>query len=280
LNQALPWRLVDKMIAGYGIFVAIVATTRFEYRGAWWVFGAHLALPLLAWLVTRANRDGIGGLLRAMYPVLLLAGLYSSIDILNGFGAAKIYDAPIQSLEAMLFGGQPSREWWRSSPSEFWSRLMHAVYFSYYIMIPLPVVVFLATRRRESVEGYLDGLIATFLVCYLAYMLVPVAGPYYEYARPVGEFVDNGPARLVYATLSKGSSYGAAFPSSHVAATVAATLGAWLVMPRLGRLMAIPTALLTVGVVYTQMHYVVDSLAGVIVGLVVPLTVARMTSRR
>jgi hypothetical protein len=34
--------------------------------------------------------------------------------------------------------------------------------------------------------------IATFLVCYLVYMLTPVAGPYYEYARPVGEF-DTGP---------------------------------------------------------------------------------------
>jgi membrane-associated phospholipid phosphatase len=40
-------------------------------------------------------------------------------------------------------------------------------------------------------------------------------------------------------------------------------------------LLAVPTALLAVGVVYCQMHYVVDSAAGVALGLIVPLAMAR-----
>ena len=101
-----------------------------------------------------------------------------------------------------------------------------------------------------------------------------MAGPYYEFARPTGAFVDNEAARLVYATLARGSAFGAAFPSSHVAATVAATVGAWLGSRRLGMGMAVPTALLVVGVVYCQMHYVVDSAAGVLLGVSVPLVMA------
>ena len=81
--------------------------------------------------------------------------------------------------------------------------MLHAVYFSYYIIVPLPLLVFAILRRPAAGERYLAGLIATFLICYAIYLLFPVAGPYYEFARPAGEFVANGPARLVYATLER-----------------------------------------------------------------------------
>ena len=53
-----------------------------------------------------------------------------------------------------------------------------------------------------------------------------MAGPYYEFPRPAAWFTDNLPARLTYEALAGGSSYGAAFPSSHVAAALAASLAA------------------------------------------------------
>jgi hypothetical protein len=275
LSKAMRWRRVDRMIAAYGLFVVALGLARISQRGVALIVAAHALLPLLAWLATRASNGVAGQLLRNSYPVLLLAGLYSSIDILNGFGAAATWDAPMQAAEAWLFGGQPSRDWWRAAPSSFWSTLLHGVYFSYYVIVPLPVLVFLAMRRPRALERYLDGVIATFLLCYVCYLLLPVAGPYYEFARPTGAFVANGAAQLVYATLAKGSAFGAAFPSSHVAATVAATVGAWLGSRRLGLVLAVPTVLLAIGVVYCQMHYVVDSAAGVALGLVVPLIMAR-----
>lgn len=275
LTRLSAWRRVDLMVAAYGLFVAGLGLSRIEQRGVAMVALAHLGLPLLAWLSTRASAGAVGQFLRSSYPILLLAGLYSSIDVMNGFGAARTWDPPMQAIDAWLFGSQPSRDWWRAAPSAFWSTLLHGVYFSYYLIVPLPVLVFLAQRRSAAVEQYLDGVIATFLLCYVAYLLVPVAGPYYEFARPTGPFVANEAARLVYATLAKGSAFGAAFPSSHVAATVAATVGAWLGSRRLGVMLAIPTALLAVGVVYCQMHYVVDSAAGVTLGIAVPLLMRR-----
>jgi membrane-associated phospholipid phosphatase len=116
-------------------------------------------------------------------------------------------------------------------------------------------------------------VVATFLFCYVCFLLLPVAGPYYEFPRPTSPFVDNWAARLVYGTLYTGSSYGAAFPSSHVAATVAATLATWLGARRVGLALVVPTLLLTVGVVYCQMHYAVDALAGLLVPIPVALAV-------
>lgn len=262
-------------MAGYGVIIALVALTRLDQRGMAWVLAAHLALPLVAWLAARTRPWGFGRVLHAAYPVLLLPALYASIDMLNGFGAVATHDGPLLALEQAIFGMQPARDWWRAQPSAFWSTVLHAVYFSYYVIVPLPVIVFLATDRQEAIAPYLGGVIATFLVCYLTYVWYPVAGPYYEFAHPTGEFVANAPARLVYGALSGGSAYGAAFPSSHVAATMAATIGAWRAIPRLGMWLTVPTALLAVGVVYCQMHYVVDSVAGLIVGAAIPLVAAR-----
>lgn len=266
------WRLVDRLLAGYGVLVTLVALGRLDRPGVALVAAAHAALPLVAWLASRLPERGTAGVLRAAYPVVLLTGLYSALDVLVGRGAPT-WDAPLLALEEALFGMQPARDWWRAAPSPAWSTLFHAVYVSYYLIVPLPVVAFLLTGRRAAVGPYLDGVIATFLACYVTYLLAPVAGPYYQWPHPDGAFVANAPARLVYATLAQGSSYGAAFPSSHVAATVAATLGAWAGWRALGAVLAVPTALLVVGVVYTQMHYVVDSAAGVLVGVAVPLLV-------
>lgn len=274
----IRWRLVDQFLAGYGLIVAAVAATRWQQPGMVPLMLAHLAIPLLTWLVARAPASTTGRFLRASYPLILLLGLYTSIDVLNAFGAVTTHDVALQQLEASLFGGQPSRDWWRASPSAFWSTLLHAVYLSYYVLVPIPAIVFLVTRRMAALEQYLNGVVATYLVCYVGYLLFPVAGPYYEFARPTGAFVANGPARLVYAILARASAFGAAFPSSHVAATVAATVGAWYGSRRLAMILAVPTVLLAVGVVYCQMHYAVDSVAGVVLGLAVPLLVMRRAS--
>jgi membrane-associated phospholipid phosphatase len=263
------------MLAGYGLLIAAVALGRLDQRGMPWILVAHAAVPLLAWLVTRAPRHGTGAVLRGVYPVFILLGLYASLDVLNGFGSVAVHDAPLLRVEQALFGMQPARDWWRAAPSAFWSTLLHAVYFSYYIIVPLPLVVLAVGRRWDEMGRYLDTVIAVFLCCYLCYVAWPVAGPYYEFARPTGAFVANLPARMVYGALSSGSSYGAAFPSSHVAATLAAAIGGWRVSRRLGQVLMVPAVLLAVAVVYCQMHYVVDSAAGLLLGAAVPLAVDR-----
>ena len=51
-----------------------------------------------------------------------------------------------------------------------------------------------------------------------------------------------------------------------IALVLAATLAAARSSPRLGLLLVVPTLLLTIGVVYCQMHYGVDALGGLAVG--------------
>jgi membrane-associated phospholipid phosphatase len=261
---------------GYLSAVAVVALSRLEARpGASWVIGANL---LIAGLVVLLHQDGLGRFgrtLRDIYPLVLLPALYGSLDILNGPGM-RTWDPQVQAWEAALFGGQVSRTWWQSAPDPYWSTALHATYFSYYFIVPFPALLFLIRRDKQRMHQAITLVMVTFLVCYLWFLLFPVAGPYYEFPRPSAAFLDNWAARLVYDTLARGSSYGAAFPSSHVAATVAAAIGTWLGARVIGTALFVPTLLMAVGVVYCQMHYAVDAVAG----LIVPVLVAAILRHR
>ncbi|HEX5386298.1 MAG TPA: phosphatase PAP2 family protein [Gemmatimonadales bacterium] len=271
-------RPVDAVVLGYAAATSLVALLRIGVLPrCGWVLLLNVLMALLVLLLTRRTLGPFGGVVREIYPLLLLPLLYSALGVLNGGGRLPVHDLLVQRWEAALFGGQPSRDWWRADPSRLWSTVLHAAYFSYYFIIAIPAGLLLAWRDRPGLRRFVLAVVATFVFCFLCFVLFPVAGPYYAFPRPDAAFLDNPAARLVYATLARGSSYGAAFPSSHVAASVAATFSAWAASRRLGVLVAVPAALLTVGVVYCQMHYVVDALAGLAVGSGFGLAVARRT---
>jgi membrane-associated phospholipid phosphatase len=268
-------RPVDLLLLAYLSVVSVVAALRAPGQpGCWWLLGAHALFGVLLFLITRPGLGPVGRTIREIYPLLLLPGLYSELDIVNS-ASMPVYDGLVRHWEVLLFGGQISREWWQAAPSPFWSTVFHAAYLSYYLIVSAPALYFAWRGDLKAVRRFVLVVMLTFVLCYLVFIFFPVAGPYYEFPRPPAWFTQNLPARLAYEALATGSSYGAAFPSSHVAAAVAATLAAARASRRLGMLLLVPTLLLTVGVVYCQMHYGVDALAGLAVGTMVTWAVER-----
>lgn len=229
-------------------------------------------MVLLACLPAR----GVRPLIRSVAPVVVLLALYGALDLLAGGGAIATHDATVRAWERALWGAEPAMTWWRHYPSATASTVLHAAYLSYFVIVPAPLVLFAVRARAVALDRTLTAILIAFVLCYLCFIFAPVAGPYYEYPRPADWFLDNTPARLVYGMLSNGSSFGAAFPSSHVAAAWAATGGAWMGNRRLGALLAVAAILLTVSVVYCQMHYLVDALAGLLVGWAAVFAAARL----
>jgi membrane-associated phospholipid phosphatase len=264
-------RLIELALGGYAAIVAVAAFSRTGLSHDNWLIGlAHALIVLLVWLITRPGLGDVGRTLRDVAPLLILLGLYASLDVLNGSGTGPTYDRVLIDWEQRLFGMQPARDWWRLDPSAFWSTALHAVYLTYYPLVAVPALVLMLRPTRGGIRRFLQAVIPTFLACYLFFVFLPVAGPYYVFEHPTGAFVANLPARLAYAVLSGGSSYGAAFPSSHVAATIAAWLSARRDAPRLARIMFPFVLLMPVATVYCQMHYALDAVFGVVFGLLVP----------
>ena len=275
-EQGDPLRTVDWLLLAYlGVVSAVAALRVSTQPECWWLLGAHALFLVFLFFLTKPGHGVVGRTFRELYPLFLLPALYSELDILNA-ASAPVHDATVQHWELLVFGMQVSREWWQRAPSEFWSAVLHTAYLSYYLIIAAPALYYAWRGNLTAVRRFVLVVISTFVLCYLVFIFFPVAGPYYMFPRPASWFTDNPPARLVYQALATGSSYGAAFPSSHVAAAVAATLTAARASRRLGLLLSIPTLLLTVGVVYCQMHYGVDALSGLAVGGLFALVLGRM----
>ena len=232
---------------------------------------AHLALLGLPFLASRGRRSGaVGGFLAEWYPLLVAPALYSAVGILN-FAAGRSFDPLVQGWEQALFGGHPSREWIRAQPWPWLSWVLHAGYLSYYLIVAgAPLGLWLKGRREEARRTILL-MSATFYVCYVVFFFFPVAGPRYAFPPPDNDASTTAVAVLARRLLDSAAAWGTAFPSSHVAVSLVASLQAWRAWRPLGVVLVPLAILLALGTVYGQFHYAVDSLAGAALAWVVLL---------
>ncbi len=271
-SARLDLRSVDRLLLAYVAFVSVVILVRGSIvaAGTIWLLVMHALFAVLLILCAGPWGDRpFARLVHDFYPLLMLLPLYTEFGVLNaqvGWDAVLAHDRIVQGWEARVFGGQVSYEWIRRAPSVFWSSALHLAYFSYYVVVVLAPMLLGLRGQRDGARRVMHATMVAFVICYVGFVLFPVAGPNYAFPHPTGPVREVWSARLVYRTLAQGSSFGAAFPSSHVGATVAATLAALGVWRPLGWTCAVLSALLAVGTVYCQMHYAVDAAAGLTVG--------------
>ena len=291
-----PFRPAAALLLAYLVATAVPLLRGGATPG---LLGTQLALLLTtAWtLTTRRERPGVRAL-AAWLPLLAVPVCYAALPtVAAGLGRLTRHDARVIGWEHALFGTSPvltlSAHWSVRPLSE----LLHAGYLSYYLLIYAPPAWLWWRATRPAAPGALrsassdvDAFAAavftvwlTFACCYAVFAWFPVQGPWYEWAAP--PTIPDGPVRrAVHALLHAGSSRGTAFPSSHVAVSVAHTLALARVAPRLAPAAAVATALLAAGAVYGAFHYGVDVLAGALVGLALgllgPRLHVRLTARR
>jgi membrane-associated phospholipid phosphatase len=233
------------------------------------LLAAHALLVALVMLAPRARAAGqIGRFLGEWYPLLLLPGLYGEVHVLT-VGAGFQNERSIQQLEAWVFGSQVSYRWIREQPHRFLSWILHICYLAYYpILYGSPLGLWLGGRRDAS-RHTIFAIMVTFYLCYAGFLFFPVAGPRYAFDTAHNAATQVWPARLAAGLIDHGDSWGAAFPSSHVAAAAVATGMALRYWRRLGRTLLPFTTGLIPATVYGQFHYAVDALAGLAVAALV-----------
>ena len=216
--------------------------------------------------------------LRRWAPLLSLLFLYTELPLLiRAAGHQSFFDPTVMRWEAALFGGQPATQWAAAWPSTALSELLHLGYVSYYpIIFSVPVVLALQKRDREFHEA-LFVLLLTFVACFIAFVVFPVAGPRYLWRSPAADV--QGPVRaFALWLLETRSSRGTAFPSSHVAVATTQSILAMLYLRGRGALIPVMTVLLGAGAVYGGFHYAIDVVAGLAVGILVT-SIGLATSR-
>ncbi|MCK4414206.1 MAG: inositol phosphorylceramide synthase [Candidatus Eisenbacteria sp.] len=228
-------------------------------------FGYLLAVALLA--LARRSGPPLLHFFRLTYPLASLPLLYQGVQHLNRITTQNYFDDLIIQQEALLFSCQPSQVFHAILPWAVLSELLHVAYLSYTLVFAVIALTLYFSRRYEPLKVFISTIMLTFLSCYLIFTFFPVQGPFHHF----GPLVPTGEGgvfqSLTHRLLTQASSVGTAFPSSHVAASVAA----WLVCRRYLRRFSWAVLLIaggiTIGTVYGGFHYAIDALAGLVVGI-------------
>jgi membrane-associated phospholipid phosphatase len=262
---------IDRWTLAYVAIVSVALAWRWPSgpSGREALIVAHLLLVTVAVVAPRAREAGpVGQFLGDWYPIILLTALYAEIGLLNLAGGL-VHDPLVQRWEAALFGAQPSREWIRAQPHWWISWPLHLAYLSYYPAVLGAPLALWASGRRASARLTILLTMVAFYVCYVVFLFFPVAGPRYAFALAGNEAAQSGIAVFTQQLLDGGDSWGAAFPSSHVAAALTASVSAGWGWRPLGWILVPMSVLLVFGTVYGQYHYAVDAVAGVGLAVVI-----------
>ncbi len=239
----------------------------------------HGALALAVWFIPpmmRGSRFFVWRLLGEIYLPMIFPMFYAEMKYLGiiFFDFHNSLDPSLIRLEEWIFGFQPSLEWSRAWPWPWFHELMEFAYFTYYFLATAYLVLVFRSgnlkeqARWEMVRSFIRDLGLTMLICYTMYTLFPAWGPKYFRAGyvEVGGWVFTDIMRHIH---ENGALLGAAFPSSHVAASMVPWWHTWVNFPRHRWWMTTIFVLLCMSTVYNRYHYVVDVIAGLILGALV-----------
>lgn len=239
----------------------------------------HAVLALAIWFIPpmlRCSRHFIPRLFGEIYLPFIFPFFYAEMEYLGliFFDFDSSLDPALIKIEQAIFGMQPSLEWSRVWPWAWFHELMEFAYFSYYFLaVSFLVLAFKAQgladdQRWDAVRSFIRDLSTTMLICYMMYTLFPAWGPKYFKAGyvDVGGWIFTDIMRYIH---DNGALLGAAFPSSHVAASMVPWWYTWKLFPRHRWWMTTIFVLLCMSTVYNRYHYVVDVFAGLILGWLV-----------
>lgn len=246
----------------------------------------HGALALAIWFLPpwlRSRRHFAARLLGEIYLPLFFPLFYTELQYLGliFFSFESSLDPSLIRMERMIFGFQPSLRWSEVWPWPWFHELMEFAYFSYYFLAVIFLVLVFRARdlsrdaRWDAVREFVRDLSAVMLICYTLYTVFPAWGPKYFRAG----FVDVGGGiftRIMLHIHQNGAILGAAFPSSHVAASFIPWFHTWRRFPRHRWWVTILFILLCMSTVYCRYHYVVDVAAGMMLSILVVYTMDRL----
>jgi len=177
------------------------------------------------------------------------------------------YDTQLQRMEEEMFGCQPATEFSRVCDYKVIGEYLHWCYFSFYVILILPIATLWWRYPRESFITLATAQLLAMTSCSFTWIYYPAKGPYWTLDPRPAEQVGYFMSYIVQFFVEGGSSLGTACPSSHCAvACVVCITTVW----ETGRF-HVPFILIVPGLwlatVYGGFHYVIDSFIGIGLGV-------------
>ena len=220
-----------------------------------------IVILIFAGLFVKFKNNKLYNLLRYIYPFLFLGFLYKETGYMNNI-IFDYFDPWFVKAEQYLWGMQPSLEFSKYFPYKWFSELMNFGYFFYYfLMLGTALAVFYYNRSKTDKTVFI--IIASFLIYYLFFALIPVEGPQFYFPPDQTKTVDSYVfSYLVKAVQASGETQTGAFPSSHVGMSVIALILTFKYAGKIFYVILLPVILLWFATVYIKAHYLIDTIMG------------------
>lgn len=254
-------------------------------------------LGTLAWYAEDRERRARDFWLDWWKPLLLLVVYWLVRGLADEIGVAAHYSMPVR-FDEWLFGGVTPTVWlqqeWcgdpctRSLPPRWWDVVFTSVYASHFL-VALTLAGVLWVRNRDEWVRWLRRYVTLLFSGLVIYVVYPMAPPWMAardgYLDPVSRITRRGwddleLHRQTMIMWGMGNKV-AAMPSLH--AGIAFLVAFWFVSrlrsPARWLLLLYPLAM-SLALVYYAEHYVVDTIAGAALALLVMVGVGRWERRR
>lgn len=291
-----PWRpnllLFDKLTLGYLVLLPILILLSGKHVRFWTMVAiVHpiLIAGVLALVSFESSLPKALRWLRDWYPMLLFTFFFGTIGRLVTL-YFPFWLEPFLLRSDVWFLGQHPWELFARRLDPVTTEVFSFAYWSYYFLIPLVVWIHYRAARpglvkRHVVTPTFDRVMArvclVMFACYVCFLLMPARGPHHvlnldhDLLFAGGWFYDS-----ILFIQGKGSVTGCAFPSSHVAAawTVLLTLRQsfrrlfWTLLPLV--------VVLSASTFVIQYHYIIDSVGGILLAVVIEAVMARGEARQ
>ena len=260
--------LVVKVAAAYNALVATVwALLIPQDPYALWLFVAHAAAATVPWLLRRARYplSRPVRVARDIYPLIWILAWWIELDWIRRLLHDANFDRVFAALDLAIFGQHLDQLFLPSLHALWFSELMYLAYFAYYLTVIIPVFYALTRGGSAMKSDMIFRVVLIYVTCFFVYIAFPVDGPHWLTEHFQGPHQGGIFYRLEQLLQGGGDALGCSMPSSHVAASVTMAILGWRwLSKRSAWLLTLGAFGVVLSTVYTQNHYAIDSLGGVV----------------
>jgi membrane-associated phospholipid phosphatase len=251
-NLAHPWKLIGaQAIVATLIFMVCTAGAQAELRGRqegqtpathFWHFWRH-------W-----------------YPHLFFLFCFEELAYLVHLINPHWQDAKLIAFDRSLFGVHPSI-WLEQFATPLRNDLFQFAYLTYFIYLLILGGILYYRREWHAYWSVMTYSAVAYAIGYVIAAVFPIESPWFSMTGMWHNDLHGGPFTATINFIEHfGRVRGAAFPSEHVAGSVAALWGAWRHRRWLFWVMCPLVTAMCVSTIWGRYHYVADIFAGIVTG--------------
>jgi membrane-associated phospholipid phosphatase len=203
---------------------------------------------------------------RHWYPHLFFLFCFEELGVLVHLVSPRWQDAKLIAFDHWLTGVHPAI-WLEQFATPARNEFMQFAYLTYFVYL---VVLGGILYYRKDWRGYWSVMTYSavgYAIGYVIAIFFPIESPWFAMAGSWHGELHGGPCTALINFIEHyGRVRGAAFPSEHVAGSVAALLGAWRHRRWLFWVMVPLVLCMCVSTVWGRYHYVADIFGGVVTG--------------